>query len=58
MVEMLAERQATKASAEDDNLRFLVLRHVTVFIQLENNAILEGALTRREPQMDPDGPRF
>ena len=40
MVEILAERQAAKAPAEDDNVRFLVLRHVTVFIQWENHAIL------------------
>jgi hypothetical protein len=32
MPEMLAERQAAKARPEDNDVRFLVLRHVTVFI--------------------------
>jgi len=54
----LQERQAPKAPAEDDNVRFPVLRHVTGFIQLENHAILEGALARRELQMGTDGHRF
>ena len=32
MPEMLAERQAAKARTKDDDKRFLVLRHITVFI--------------------------
>ena len=44
MAEMLAERQAAKAPAEDDKVRFLAFRHTTAFIRSEYNAILEGAL--------------
>jgi len=44
MAEILAERQAAKAPAEDDKVRFLVFRHTTAFIRSEYNAILEGAL--------------
>jgi hypothetical protein len=32
MPKMLTKGQAAKARPEDNNMRFLVLRHVTVFI--------------------------